>query len=224
MLSMTVLTDGRKEYLEQTLPTWIEAYGDKIEHKIILDDSGNTGYRHWLVETFPDFVVVAIGKDRCGYDVAMREVFLVVRTLGLPYNLHVEDDFKLHTPPDLDKVCEVLDNFPQVSQMSFMRQPWYPNEVEAGGVVEALERQGAVSFQQKFTNGSSWVRHNAFWTANPNVFPQWVAHREWPDAPWCEMKFSQALRYDKKVSGIWGHRDSWVCVEHIGEVRSGTNY
>lgn len=224
MLSMTVLTDGRKEYLSRTLPTWIEAYGDTIPHKIIIDDSGNTGYRHWLTETFPDFLVVAVGKDRCGYADAMRKVFEVVREFNQPYNLHVEDDFILHRPPVLSDVVSVLDTFPSVSQMSFMRQPWYANEKQYGGVIEALEADGVRVFNQKITNGKYWVRHNAFWTANPNVFPQWLAHREWPDAPWCEMHFSKSLKRDKKGSGIWGNRNDLVCVEHIGEERNGTNY
>lgn len=224
MLSMTVLTDGRQEYLEKSLPTWLAAYDDQLGAAVIIDDSGDTGYRHWLIETFPSCVVVAVGKDRCGYSQAMREVFGVVRYINPKYNLHVEDDFILHRPPNLDDVCAVLDSYKDLSQMSFMRQPWYPNEVAAGGVVEALEEQGAKVFNQKATAGKPWVRHNAFWTANPNVFPRWVADREWPDAPWCEMKFSQALRYDKKVSGIWGHRSNWVCVEHIGEVRNGIEY
>ena len=224
MFSMTVLTDGRKEYLEQTLPTWNEAYGEDIQYKAIIDDSGNTGYRHWLVERFPDFLVVAVGKDRCGYAEAMRKVFETVRLFNQEYNLHVEDDFKLHVAPNLINVRAIMETYPQVSQVSFMRQPWYHNEVEYGGVVEALEAQGVGPFQQKNLLGIPWVRHNAFWTANPSVFPQWLAHRDWPDAPWCEMKFSQELRRDKKVSGIWGSRDSWVCVEHIGEVRNGTDY
>jgi hypothetical protein len=224
MLSMTVLTDGRKEYIAKALPSWIEAYGDKIQLKAIIDDSGNTGYRHWLQETFPDFIIVAVGKDRCGYAEAMRKVFEVVREFNQPYNLHVEDDFIVHTPPDLDKVCSVLDAYPNVSQMAFMRQPWYPNEIKYGGVIEALEAQGVKVFNEKKTNGNSWVRHIAFWTANPSVFPQWLAHREWPDAPWCEMHFSKQLKRDKKMSGIWGSRGSWVCVEHIGEVRSGNQY
>lgn len=221
---MTVLTDGRKEYISKALPTWIEAYGDIIPHKIIIDDSGNTGYRHWLTENFPDFMVVAVGKDRCGYDVAMRKMFQVVREFGMPYNLHIEDDFILHNPPKLDDVISVLNAHPNVSQMSFMRKPWYPNEVEHGGVVEALEAQGVLVFNQKNFQGHPWVRHIAFWTANPSVFPSWVAEREWPDNPWCEMKFSQDLKRDKKFSGIWGHRSSWVCTEHIGEVRSGNSY
>lgn len=223
MLSMTVLTDGRQHYLEKTLPTWLEAYGDKVITTIV-DDSGNTGYRHWLIETFPNCVVTSVGKDRCGYAAAMRRVFEVVLYNESDYNLHVEDDFILHSPPDLDKVCSVLESFEDLSQISFMRQPWYNNEIEHGGVVEALEAQGARVFQQKVTNGLPWVRHNAYWTANPNVFPRWVAQRHWPDAPWCEMKFSQELRRDRKISGIWGERNNWVCVEHIGEVRNGTDY
>lgn len=221
---MTVLTDGRKEYLSTTLPTWIEAYGEIVPHKIIVDDSGNTGYRHWLTETFPDFLVVAVGKDRCGYADAMRKVFEVVREFGQPYNLHIEDDFILHKPPVLSDIISVMDTFPNVSQMSFMRQPWYANEKLYGGVIEALEADGVKVFNQKITNGKYWVRHNAFWTANPNIFPQWLAHREWPDAPWCEMHFSKGLKRDKKWSGIWGNRNDWICVEHIGEERNGTNY
>lgn len=224
MLSMTVLTDGRKEYLSKTLPTWIEAYGEIIPHKIIIDDSGSTGYRHWLTETFPDFLVVAVGKDRCGYTEAMRKVFEVVRAYDQPYNLHVEDDFVLHKPPILSDVVSILDTFPSLSQMSFMRQPWYENERRYGGVVEALEADGVKVFHQKFTNGKYWVKHNAFWTANPSVFPQWLAHRTWPEPPWSEMHFSKGLKRDKKIFGIWGNRNDWVCVEHIGEVRSGTDY
>lgn len=224
MLSMTVLTDGRKEYLSKTLPTWIEAYGNDIQYKAIIDDSGNTGYRHWLTETFPDFLVVAVGKDRCGYAEAMRKVFEVVRTYGQAYNLHTEDDFILHRPPDLHDIASVLDKFPDVSQMSFMRQPWYENEKRYGGVVEALEADGVKVFNQKVTGGHPWVRHNAYWTANPSVFPNWLAHRDWPDPPWCEMYFSKGLRIDRKFSGIWGDRKDWVCVEHIGEVRSGNSY
>jgi hypothetical protein len=222
---MTVLTDGRKEYISQALPTWVEAYGDKISLKAIIDDSGNTGYRHWLTETFPDFIIVAVGKDRCGYDQAMRKVFEVVREFNQPYNLHVEDDFILHTPQDLDKVCQVMDNYPSMSQMSFMRQPWYPNEIEYGGVVEAIEAaNGKGIFSPKSTNGQNWTRHVAFWTANPSVFPRWLADMEWPDAPWCEMKFSRELKRNKKFAGIWGSRINWVCVEHIGKVQNGNQY
>lgn len=222
-VSMTVLTDGRQEYIEKTLPTWLAAYGKDLIVTIV-DDSGNTGYRHWLIETFPDCVVTAVGKDRCGYATAMRRVFEVVLYNESDYNLHVEDDFILHKPPVLQDVVSVLDAYPNVSQMAFMRQPWYKNEIEHGGVVEAIEAEGTTGFIQKYSNGKPWVRHSAFWTANPSVFPRWVAEREWPDAPWCEMNFSKALREEKKVSGIWGHRDNWVCVEHIGRERNGTEY
>ena len=36
---MTVLTDGRKQYIEKALPTWIEKYDNQIEKKFIIDDT-----------------------------------------------------------------------------------------------------------------------------------------------------------------------------------------
>ena len=68
------------------------------------------------------------------------------------------------------------------------------------------------------------MQHSSFWTCNPSIFPSWVAKKGWPEAPWSEMKFGQNLSAKNKVFGIWGNRSDWVCVEHIGEERSGTEY
>lgn len=219
MLSMTVLTDGRQEYLAQALPTWIDAYEDKIVYGTIIDDSGDADYRHWLIETFPNFAVAPVGKDRCGYAKAMRRVFEVVLLDSCSFNLHIEDDFILHSPPDLDDIIETLRNNPDLAQMSLMRQPWYANEIQHGGLVEALEADGGV-----FEDRGGWTKHRAYFTCNPSVFPRWLAERTWPDAPWSEMKFSKGLIADGKSYGIWGTRGQWECVEHIGRVRNGTEY
>lgn len=223
-LSMTVLTDGRKKYIDESLRTWIAAYGDKIVNKAIIDDSGDADYRVWLKETFPSFAIVRVGQERKGQAAAMREVFRCVINFENDYNLHVEDDFLLTKPFDLDAVVSTMKFYPELSQMSFMRQPWYENEVQYGGVVEALEAQGTQGFVQKWTNGFPWVRHNAFWTCNPNVFPSRIANINWPDPPWSEMQFSKMIRQQRLASGIWGHRDDWVCTEHIGKERYGSGY
>ena len=223
MVSMTVLTDGRKEYLERALPTWESVYNG-IDHKVIIDDSGNTGYRHWLIDTFPEFIVVAVDKGRFGYAEAMRKVFEMVPYIRQSHNLHVEDDFVLKRPFVLDDVVSVLESSPNLSQISFMREPWYENEIEHGGVIEALLAQGEFPIQNKGLGRFAWTRHNAFWTCNPSVFPSWVAQRPWPNDPWCEMYFSQAIRRDKKFSGIWGHRPDWIYTDHIGRERAGHGY
>lgn len=221
---MTVLTDGRKQYISEALPTWIDAYGNDITYKFIIDDSGDYDYRHWLIETFPEFAIIPVGNKRCGYSKAMQTMFDIVKDFDMEYNLHIEDDFVLLDPPSLSDMCEVLSLNEDISQMSLMRKPWYGNEIQHGGVIEALEVSSPQPFIQENTNGHYWVRHSAYWTANPSVFPQWLAHREWPEAPWCEMKFNHALKNDEIFNGIWGHRDNWVCVEHIGKERNGIEY
>jgi hypothetical protein len=223
-ICMTVLTDGRKQYIEKALPTWIEQYDSQIEKKFIIDDSGDKDYRNWLIETFPSFSVIPVSEDRGGYANAMRKVFNTVRDAQVEYCLHVEDDFILLKPFIIEDVISVLKSLPELSQISFMRQPWYANEIEHGGVIEALEDSGG-SFVQRTTDKDSWVCHRAFWTCNPSIFPSWIANRNWPEPPWSEMYFSKSLREDKKVFGIWGDRKTdWISVEHIGRERNGTEY
>lgn len=221
-LSMTVLTDGRMRYIEKALPTWINQYDDQIKDKFIIDDSGEEEYRDWLTKTFPSFTVIPVSQSRSGYTIGMRKMLSIAADYS--FNLHIEDDFLLLKPANLNDMVSVLEDNPRVSQMSLMRKPWYQNEIEHGGVAEAIEAQGERDFNQRWNNGTPWVKHSSYFTTNPSVFPSWVAKRRWPDNPWSEMKFGQALEADKKVSGILGHRQDWIYVEHIGTERNGENY
>ena len=223
-ICLTVLTDGRKQYIERAIPSWMEQYDSSISNKFIIDDSGQKDYRAWLKDHFPSFTIIPVGESRCGYSLAMSKVFSTILESKTKYALHLEDDFVLNKPVSLENMVSVLDKNPLVSQMSIMRQPWFANEKECGGVVEALEQQGNTDFKNMNTDGNEWVQHSSFWTCNPSIFPSWVAKIGWPEAPWSEMKFGQNLSAKNKVFGIWGNRSDWVCVEHIGEERNGTEY
>lgn len=221
---MTVLTDGRKKYIEEALPPWIMHYGDQVDYRYIIDDSGDPDYRLWLENTFQDFTVVPVDLDRAGFANAMRKVFATVRASGSDYNLHVEDDFVLKRPFNLQDVVDTLAINPDVSQMSFMREPWYENEIKYGGVIQAIEAENELKLREKGVGRLSWTQHLAYWTCNPSVFPSWVAQRPWPNDPWCEMYFSRDMKRDRKFSGIWGHRSDWIYLDHIGRERAGHGY
>jgi hypothetical protein len=222
---MTVLTDGRKQYIEKSLPTWIEQYDSQIDNKFIIDDSGDPEYRDWLSSTFPSFKIIPVAENRAGYVKAMRKVFSTVLDSGSMYCLHIEDDFILLKPFVIDDVIKVLQEFPELSQMSFMRQPWYKNEIVSGGVIDALEKVGCY-FNQRYSRTPPyypWVIHKAFWTCNPSIFPAWVAKYTWPESDWSESEFGKKIRSEGKVSGIWGDRKTdWISVEHIGKESNGT--
>lgn len=218
-----VLTDGRKNYISESLPTWIKEYDSQIKDKFIVDDSGDKEYADWLTEFFPTFNIVSIKNSRQGYAKAVQNVFRVFRESGCEFALHLEDDFILHKPVNLQDIVSVLEQNPNVAQMSIMRQPWYHNEVEHGGVVEALEINKA-KFTNKNTLGFDWVEHRSFYTCNPNVIPRWTTDTPWPDGNWSESRFGREIFAKKKTVGIWGNRKDWPHTEHIGRERNGTDY
>jgi hypothetical protein len=218
-----VLTDGRQDCLRSSLPSWIKHYGDKIENKIIIDDSADENYRGWLRFAFPHFKLVTTGMGRQGYSGAMQKVFDVFKESGNKYMLHLEDDYVLEHEFSIEDVITVLENNPDVAQMSIMRQPWFQNEIDHGGVLEALEVGGS-KFQEVNTQGFDWARHKAFYTCNPNIAQSWVTNYKWPEGSWSESRFSKTIFQDGKECGIWGSRSSWPYVKHIGRVRNGTGY
>ena len=218
-----VLTNGRKEYIQKTLPTWITSYSSKVKNKFIIDDSGDTAYRDWLKDYFPTFKIVPVSNQAAGLDVAMKKVFEVFLSTGCSYSLHLEDDFILHKPFDFSEVVSVLDSHPKLSQMSIMRQPWYSHEIKANGLVESLEKRNKF-FESVNTNGYDWVRHQAFYTLNPSIYTKEIASIGWPDGTNTEYRFSQKIFSLGYESGIWGARDSWPHVEHIGFNRTGVKY
>jgi len=224
-LCWTVLTDGRKEYIEQCLPDWISWLDKTIDNKFIVDDSGDTEYRMWLSNTFPSFKIIPVSKDRSGYSLAMNKVLSTVRLSKNRYCLHTEDDFLLKRKFNIEDAINVLNNNINLSQISFMRYPWYHNEIECGGLIQAIERDNVDAiFEQKNTNGIDWIQHKSYWTCNPNIFPRWLTSYKWPSGDWSESRFSRQIFRYGKVAGIMGSRLDEPYVEHIGRHRSGTKY
>lgn len=221
----TVLTDGRKEYIEQCLPDWVAWLDDKINKKFIIDDSGDLQYQSWLKETFPSFKIIPVGTHRAGYSSAMTRVFNVVRLSKNKYCLHIEDDFLLKKEFNIEEALSILDLNPQLSQISFIREPWYHNEIASGGLIEAIERDNPdIIFEQKNTNGINWIEHKSYWTCNPNIFPRWLTSYKWPSGNWSESAFARKIFSSGKTSGIFGLRGDQPYVEHIGRHRNGTKY
>ena len=221
----TVLTDGRKKYIEECLPEWVEWLDDLITDKFIIDDSGDDQYRKWLSEKFPSFSVIPVGEERMGYCEAMSKVFDVVKMSGKPYCLHTEDDFLLKRRFDIDSAIKVLEKNKSLSQVSFIREPWYQNEIEHGGLIEAIEDHSpSVKFKQMNTDGVEWIDHTAYWTCNPSIFPSWLTKFQWPSGDWSESRFARLIFSKGKSAGILGARSDSPYVEHIGGERYGTKY
>jgi hypothetical protein len=224
-IAFIITTDGRGEFLERTIASWDQAQGEYVA-KIILDDSGDAEYREWLEQTFTPqgWHIMWVGMTRQGYSAAMQNMRLIGITSGADYILHVEDDFVLNKPIDLHTITDIMNDNPQLAQMALVRQPWYANEIQFGGVIRALQDQGC-NFDEKTNGEHYWQEHIAVWTANPNLMPIKVAHMEYPDGNWSEAAFMRKLREETLfVCAYYGKLEDEPMVTHIGDYKKGNGY
>ena len=212
-----MLTDGRPHILS-TLPAWRDALG---LDPIVVDDSGDSIRRDWIFHTH-GALVEPVGVTRQGYTAAMRRVMQVAADSGALWVFLTEDDFLPTQPVPLQAMADTLTTRPHLVQMVLKRQPWYANEVAAGGVLEALDQP-----MNRHTDGqNAWIEHRAFWSCNPTLFPTWIADRGWPDGPWSESKFGRALFAEKatRCAAMWGDWGADPQVLHIGTEKAGMGY
>lgn len=218
---LIVLGNGRKDYITQALAS-IRQHLDGLLTATIVDDSGDPAYRAWLAAEY-DVPVVPVADDgRAGYWRAMRRVWQVAS--GWRWVLFWEEDFVLTKPLDAADLAAVLDEHPYLTQIALLRQPWFGNEHEHGGLIEALEAQRN-HFQQRTDGTRSWIEHRACFTGNPSLIPASTLRRPWPEGDWSESRFGRELFRDPKARGAyWGQRGDPPLVTHIGHERAGHGY
>jgi hypothetical protein len=132
---------------------------------------------------------------------------------------HLEDDFIFERDVDLEAMRSVLDEQPYLAQMALLRQPWFPGEVRAGGIVERDPEE----YTQISDGEHEWLEHRLWFTLNPCLYrrelcelPRKTGHKH-------EWHFSRQLCRDETVRfGLWGSGEPWV--RHIGEKRNGRGY
>lgn len=216
MIVLAVMTDGRRECIEQTIPS-LDLLAGPITTRMIHDDSGDAEYRRWLRRTFPDWQLVET-PGRSGFDGAYRSVRgWLARETTEPFIFSTEDDFVINGPVDLRAMMTVLDANAHVVQLVLKRQAWNESERAAGGIIE--------QHPDDYEQCDGWVEHRRFWSTNPSLFRRDNLTHQWPKGAHSEGRFTYQLLADPDVRfAFWGHRDDPPRVEHIGHQRVGTGY
>lgn len=215
-----LLTNGRKNHVEDAFHTMIPLI-QQCTDGVVVDDSGDLEYREWVAH-YTGLTTVAVDENPAGYARAMGTVWDVAQAFD--YVLLIEDDFILKAEIDLSRMVDMLEVQPHIQQFVLLRQPWFGNEVEAGGLIPALENIGR-TFRKHSTN--RWIEHRATWSTNPTLFrgKEWVEAHPWPQQDGSEYAFGQALFAEDSanVCAYWAKHNQDVSVEHIGE-RKGFGY
>lgn len=230
-IPLLVLTNGRPDCITKTLRSAAE-HLHGVGPMVILDDSGDDVYGQWLEDEFIggplNGHVLHLEDAEHGYWRAMQAVWQYARYafdfMGTDKAFFLEDDFTFNADVDVEHLASVLDAHPYLTQIALLRQPWWPNEVEHGGLIPALEQQGQ-EFTERTDGTHHWVEHRACFTGNPCLIPRSTFERDWPDGDWSESRFGRLLFTDERARGAyWGRRDDPPLVEHIGHQRVGTAY
>lgn len=225
MIALVVFTDGRREHLPWTIPSFEAMTSGPVSERYIVDDSGDPENHEWVRRVFPGFeLVVHPSGDRQGFGGAIRTGWDHLRRhSSAELIFHLEDDFTFNRTVDLLDLAAVLAQRPHVAQVALRRQPWNEREALAGGIVE--QHPNAYT-DERDDHGREWLEHRQFFTTNPTLYRRsLIDEHEWPEGRESEGRFSIHLLGDPDLRfAFYGARDSGEWVTHHGNTRAGTGY
>lgn len=220
---VVLMANGRREYLEKTLPGLRRLLGDPyVECLVVHDDSGDADFRAWLLGElhFADLDVELVTTDRVGYGGAMASAWSAAARAGCPLIFWLEEDFVLGDVP-LAAMADLLEQRGELVQVVLKRQAWYPRELRAGGFLE-----GTPGVFVDVADPVPHVEHRAFFSVNPTLFRAELLARPWPRTKGSEATFGKELLADQphRRFALWGSTSSPPAVEHVGAERVGHGY
>jgi hypothetical protein len=214
-MMMLVMTNGRKEYLEQSMKTWhrLKCKWDRI---LIHDDSGDDEYHKWLKSTGYETYFT---PEPSGFTKAMISAW---SQISGDFVFHLEEDFLILEDIPVTQLAEVLFERPYLKQMALLRQPLARNHIRKGGIIKAHPERYTPMTDGKY----NWLEHRVNFTCNPCVYPTALTK----EYPWVSTKGSEGgygnLLFANKENkcAYWGTVDEPHKVEHVGIIKKGFGY
>lgn len=222
MIALLIMTDGRLDYLRQTVASAHAALEGDILERWMFDDSGDDEHRDLLQEEFPEFTLLHAGP-RQGFGGAIRQAWSYLHTHSVAdYVFHLEGDFTFNEVIRLDDLVTILNYRPHLAQVALRRQAWNDTEKKAGGIVEANPGDYVTHLDR---DNRVWLEHKLFFTTNPCLYRMSLVDQfEWPDGPNSEGRFGIKVREHGYNFAFFGPREEGPKVHHIGEERKGSGY
>lgn len=202
-VALVIVGDGRDRYALECVASLHNLKGP-VTYQRVVDDSGGTSGIRW-----PEPWDVVTHPDRRGLAAAVRSAWAALPD-SVEFVFHLEADFILLEPVDLEAMADTLDANRRLAQLVLKRQPWSPEEQTAGGIIETCP--GA------YDDRDGWVEHCRIFSLNPCLIPREVVDMGWPDSN--EAGQTTRLVDDGWSFGLWGGREDPPRVLHIGVERA----
>lgn len=210
---LSVLTCPGRDTLPQTIASLDEMLEGPVGRKIICVDAEDVPF-----DPFPGWEAIPMGPSE-GYKTAMRRCQEIEMESGQPWVTHCEDDVLLNQPVDLGEMEGIMEEHPDLAQLSLKRQPVHAEELEVDDML-AWRPEGT------FEEREGHIAHRAFWAATFSLTRRrFLAEHPWPLQGDSERRFgNQLFRQTRLRSGILGGLDDAPRLTHIGHERAGVGY
>lgn len=218
-VAVMVLTHGRRNCIANAITSAQENLtGAPIVRWVICDDSGDIEYHAWLRLNFPECELVT-GKH-LGFAGNVRRMWDAALGTGQEWIFWLEDDFTFNEPIDLPDLMLTMAEDPNLCQIMLKRQPWFPDEIAAGGFME----RNLKAYTQVKRGNRVWAEHQLGYWTNPHLTrASFMARHEWPTGAGSEARFGDRVVKGERRSAVWGAIGSAPLVHHDGD-RTGDGY
>lgn len=204
-VTLMCITDGRWDYLRDTLASAEMHLDYPFVEKILVDDTG-TGQAEHALKHLDGWRLVA-NPQRRGLAGAIQAGWDAL--CDTDYVFHLEDDFTMVGHIPVGDMVRILEAHPELAQLALLRQPWSPEEHQAGSIIN-MHRNW---YHQ--ADGYLWHTQGLF-TLNPSVYPVAVTS----GGAALEAELTDRLRDAGYRFGFYGDMDDGPRCWHIGIRRS----
>ena len=215
MIVACVIDDGRPEYLRETVKTLDRV--KPIDVRVLIDDTGDHDYGNYLGWTYPSFDEQVHHTARRGLGGAVQSAWSTALEYGADWVWHQEDDMPIAADIDLTAFIDLMESQPHLAQVGLKRQPFSPEEIRAGGIVEAYPH----FYTEYAYNAATWIETDHLFVFSPSLIPRRVIE--------CVMENTDVFLEDNVTKALWkyGYRSCYwgglydppLC-NHIGHTRS----
>lgn len=224
---LTVLTNGRTEYLERALASF-EQFVRPKPTEIFVHVDGRHAAPRMLYDEMPWEVNQAL--DPVGFTMATKDCMDRAAQSDLEWFFHLEDDFVILRPLDLNHLREVIEREEHLKQMALVRTPWGA-EVEHGGYIAKdpgwYTRRTTALWETigRDERDAEWIATQRNFATNPAL-----ARTNFPrEHPYPSVALSEGVygfeireREPEALFGLWGWGEPWCA--HIGVDRQAGSH
>lgn len=199
--ALVVITDGRWDYLNQTLESAEQQLQFQWTQKLLIDDSGAP------YGPQPYGFDVVRNRPRKGLAGAIETAWEWLDP-DIDFIFHLEDDFVFVRTIPVQGMVDLLVKNPHLAQMALLRQPWSPAEHAAGGIYGVTP--------DAYCQRDGYVEQSRLFTFNPCVYLRHIT----AVGAGLEAEVTERLLALDYVFGYFGKLDDEPRCHHIGVRRS----